>query len=208
MCLLENLVKGMYQYGNSYYVVPLEMPFFYWENISESPIALTLYYHEILFKGLEKPSAVQQRGIVSLGMGLDVIQQSLSGTTMTICFGVLQRLDYGSAECQALVLVPTRDIAQETEKVIQSLGQYLGVKTHVCTGGYSAHTEQRILSSRVQVLIGTPGRVLDVLQRRALCPDHIAMFVLDEANELLTGRSKGQVNFFTRLSAHCGHYSE
>jgi hypothetical protein len=128
-------------------------------------------------------------------MGLDVIQQSLSGTTMTICFGVLQRLDYGSAECQALVLVPTRDIAQETEKVIQSLGQYLGVKTHVCTGGYSAHTEQRILSSRVQVLIGTPGRVLDVLQRRALCPDHIAMFVLDEANELLKGRSKGQVSF-------------
>jgi hypothetical protein len=128
MCLLENLVKGMYQYGNSYYVVPLEMPFFYWENISESPIALTLYYHEILFKGLEKPSAVQQRGIVSLGMGLDVIQQSLSGTTLTICFGVLQRLDYGSAECQALVLVPTRDIAQETEKVIQSLGQCLALK--------------------------------------------------------------------------------
>jgi hypothetical protein len=69
------------------------------------------------------------------------------------------------------------------------------VKTHVCTGGYSAHTEQQILSSRVQVLIGTPGRVLDVLQRRALCPDHIAMFVLDEANELLKGRSKGQVSF-------------
>lgn len=151
---------------------------------------------------------VHQRGIVPLCKGLDVIQQCLSGTTVTICCGVLQRLDYGSAECQALVIVPTRGIAQETEKVIQSLGQFLGAKAHACTGGYSVHAEQQILSSRVQVLIGTPGRVLDVLQRRALCPDHIAMFVLDEADELLTGGSKGQVRFFTCIPTQCDHYSE
>ncbi|TVT98826.1 hypothetical protein EJB05_55841, partial [Eragrostis curvula] len=134
-------------------------------------------------------------------MGLDVIQQSLSGTTVTICCGILQRLDFGSAECQALVLVPTRDIAHETEKVIQSLGQYLGVKAHACTGGTSVHAEQQILSSSVHVLIGTPGRILDVLQRRAICPEHIRMFVLDEADELFTGGSKDQIgNIIQRLS--------
>ncbi|GJM90636.1 hypothetical protein PR202_ga06937 [Eleusine coracana subsp. coracana] len=161
MGLLENLLKGIYQYG------------------------------------LEKPSAVHQRGIVSLCKGFDVIQQSLSETTVTICCGVLQRLDYGSAECQALVVVPTRDIAQETEKIIQSIGQCLGVKAHACAGGYSVHAEKQILSNGVQVLIGTPGRVLDVLQRRALRPDHIGMLVLDEADELLTGGSKGQVRSFS-----------
>ncbi|TVU33116.1 hypothetical protein EJB05_24901, partial [Eragrostis curvula] len=141
--------------------------------------------HENLLKGiyqygLEKPSVVHQRGIVPLCKGLDVIQQSLSGTTVTVCCGILQRLDFGSADCQAL---------------------YLGVKAHACTGGTRVHAEQQILSSSAHVLIGTPGRVLDVLQRRAICPEHIRMFVLDEAGELFTGGSKDQIdNIIQRLS--------
>ncbi|XP_062218602.1 ATP-dependent RNA helicase drs1-like [Phragmites australis] len=142
--------------------------------------------------GLEKASAIHQRGIVPLCKGLDVILQALSGTTVTLCCGVLQQLDYGSEECQALVLVPTRDLAQETEKVIRALGKFLGVKAHACSGGTSIREDQQILSSGVQVIVGTPGRVLDMLQRRALCPDHIRTFVLDEADELLTGGFKDQ----------------
>ncbi|XP_047079349.1 ATP-dependent RNA helicase DRS1-like [Lolium rigidum] len=143
--------------------------------------------------GLEKPSAVHQRGIVPLCKGLDVIQQSLYGTTVTLACGVLQRLDYGSAECQALVLVPTRDLAQETEKVIGALGQWLGVKAHACFGGTSVRGDNQFLSSSVQVIVATPGRVLDMLRRRALCPDNIRMFVLDEADEILTGGLKDQI---------------
>lgn len=143
--------------------------------------------------GLEKPSIVHQRGIAPLCKGLDVIQQSLSGTIVTLSCGVLQKLDYGSTECQALVLVPTRDLAQETEKVVGALGHFLGVKAHACFGGNSVREDQQILSSRVQVVVGTPGRILDMLRRRALCPDHIRMFVLDEADEILTGGFKDQI---------------
>uniref|UniRef100_A0ACD5ZMQ7 Uncharacterized protein n=1 Tax=Avena sativa TaxID=4498 RepID=A0ACD5ZMQ7_AVESA len=143
--------------------------------------------------GLEKPSAVHQRGIVPLCKGLDVIQQSLYGTTVTLACGVLQRLDYRSTECQALVLVPTRDLAQETEKVIGALGQWLGVKAHACFGGTSVREDKQILSSSVQVMVATPGRVLDMLRRQALCPDNIRMFILDEADEMLTGSLKDQI---------------
>ncbi|VAI57281.1 unnamed protein product [Triticum turgidum subsp. durum] len=143
--------------------------------------------------GLEKPSLVHQRGIVPLCKGLDVIQQSLSGTTVTLACGVLQRLDYGSMECQALVLVPTRDLAQETEKVIGALGQWLSVKAHACLGGTSVREHKQILSSSTQVIVATPSRALDMLRTRALCPDNVRMLVLDEADEILAGGLKNQI---------------
>ncbi|XBI46557.1 hypothetical protein VPH35_110775 [Triticum aestivum] len=143
--------------------------------------------------GLAMPSAIHRRGIVPFCKGLDVIQQSLSGTTVTLACGVLQRLDYGSTECQALVLVPTRDLAQETEKVIGALGQWLGVKAHACLGGTSIREEKQISSSSNQVIVATPGRALNMLTRRALCPDNIRMFVLDEADEILAGGLKNQI---------------
>ena len=133
--------------------------------------------------------------------GLDVIQQSLYGTTVTLACGVLQQLGYGSTECQALVLVPTRHLAQETEKVIGALGQWLGVKVHACFGGTSVSEDKQILSRSVQVIVATPGRVLDILRRRAICPDNIRMFILDEADEILTGGLKDQVGFCILLPA-------
>ena len=79
--------------------------------------------------GFEKPSAIQQKGIVPFGKGLDVIQQAQSGTgkTATFCAGILQNLDYNLVECQALVLAPTRELAQQIEKVMRALGDYLQV---------------------------------------------------------------------------------
>ncbi|KAF0934164.1 hypothetical protein E2562_023426 [Oryza meyeriana var. granulata] len=148
--------------------------------------------------GLDKPSAVHRRGIVPLCMGLDVIHQSLSGKTVTLCCGVLQRLDYASTQCQALVLVPTRDLAQETKKVIGALGHCLGVKAHAFYGGTSVREDQQILSSGVQVAVGTPCHVLGMLQGRALCPDHIRMLVLDEADEVLRG-FKDQIHDIIQL---------
>ncbi|KAL6630102.1 hypothetical protein ACP70R_029867 [Stipagrostis hirtigluma subsp. patula] len=140
--------------------------------------------------GLEKPSAVHQRGIVPFCKALDVIQQALFGTTVTLSCGVLQRLDYESTECQALVLVPTCDLAQETKKVIEALGQFLGVKADACIGGKGARVDQQILLSRVQVVVGTPDHILDMLQKQTPCRGHIRMLVLDEADELLTGGFK------------------
>lgn len=145
--------------------------------------------------GFEKPSAIQQRGIVPFIKGLDVIQQAQSGTgkTATFCSGILQQLDYGLVECQALVLAPTRELAQQIEKVMRALGDYLGVKVHACVGGTSVREDQRILSSGVHVVVGTPGRVFDMLRRQSLRPDYIKMFVLDEADEMLSRGFKDQV---------------
>ena len=97
--------------------------------------------------GFEKPSAIQQRGIVPFAKGLDVIQQAQSGTgkTATFCSGILQQLDYTLLECQALVLAPTRELAQQIEKVMRALGDYLQVKVHACVGGTSVREDQRIL---------------------------------------------------------------
>ncbi|XP_057797147.1 eukaryotic initiation factor 4A-9 isoform X1 [Salvia miltiorrhiza] len=145
--------------------------------------------------GFEKPSAIQQRGIVPFCKGLDVIQQAQSGTgkTATFCSGILQQLDYGLTQCQALVLAPTRELAQQIEKVMRALGDYLGVKVHACVGGTSVREDQRILAAGVHVVVGTPGRVFDMLRRQSLRSDYIKMFVLDEADEMLSRGFKDQI---------------
>lgn len=145
--------------------------------------------------GFEKPSAIQQRGIVPFCKGLDVIQQAQSGTgkTATFCSGILQQLKYELVECQALVLAPTRELAQQIEKVMRALGDYLQVRVHACVGGTSVREDQRILTSGVHVVVGTPGRVYDTLRRRSLRPDYIKIFVLDEADEMLSRGFKDQI---------------
>ncbi|KAL7189244.1 hypothetical protein ACSBR1_038983 [Camellia fascicularis] len=163
--------------------------------------------------GFEKPSAIQQRGIVPFIKGLDVIQQAQSGAgkTATFCSGILQQLDYGLVECQALVLAPTPELAQQIEKVMRALGDYLGMKVHACVDGTSVREDQRILLSGVHVVVGTPGRVfdmlrrqslrpdylkmfvLDMLRRQSLRPDYIKMFVLDDADEMLSRGFKDQI---------------
>lgn len=92
---------------------------------------LVLSQSALVSAGFEKPSAIQQKGIVPFGKGLDVIQQAQSGTgkTATFCAGILQNLDYNLMECQALVLAPTRELAQQIEKVMRALGDYQQVKT-------------------------------------------------------------------------------
>ncbi|KAJ3691984.1 hypothetical protein LUZ60_012334 [Juncus effusus] len=145
--------------------------------------------------GFEKPSAIQQRGIVPFTRGKDVIQQAQSGTgkTATFCSGVLNQIDYQLLNCQALVLAPTRELAQQTEKVMKALGDYLGVKVHACVGGTSVREDQRVLTHGVHVVVGTPGRVYDMLRRNSLRPETIKMFVLDEADEMLSKGFKDQI---------------
>jgi translation initiation factor 4A len=130
-------------------------------------------------------------------MGLDVIQQAQSDTckTATFCSGILQQLDYSLLECQALVLAPTHELVRQIEKVMRALGEYLQVKVHACVGGTSVREDQRILQSGIHVVVGTPGRVYNMLRRNALRADAIKCFVLDEADEMLSGGFKDQVCF-------------
>lgn len=145
--------------------------------------------------GFEKPSAIQQRAVVPIIKGYDVIAQSQSGTGKTAVFsmGVLQRLDTASNDTQALVLSPTRELAEQTQKVILSLGDYMNVQCHACIGGKSIGEDIRRLDYGVQVVSGTPGRVFDMIRRRNLKTRNLKMLVIDEADEMLNKGFKEQI---------------
>ena len=145
--------------------------------------------------GFEKPSAIQQRAIVPLAKGNDLIAQAQSGTgkTATFTIGILQQLDLNKLECQALVLAPTRELAQQIQKVVINIGDYLGVKCHACIGGTRVRDDIAKLQSGVHIVVGTPGRVYDMLCRRHLRANSIKLFVLDEADEMLSRGFKDQI---------------
>lgn len=145
--------------------------------------------------GFERPSAIQQRAIAPCIKGHDVIAQAQSGTgkTATFSIAVLQNIDTSIPACQALILAPTRELAQQIQKVVIALGDHLKAKCHACVGGTNVGTDVEILREGVHVVVGTPGRVYDMIQRSALRPDRIKMFVLDEADEMLSRGFKEQI---------------
>merc|ERR1712215_245184 len=145
--------------------------------------------------GFEKPSAIQQRAILPCIKGHDAIAQAQSGTgkTATFSISILQRIDSKSTETQALILAPTRELAQQIQKVVLALGDYMNVTCHACIGGTNLREDMRRLEIGVQIIVGTPGRVYDMIQRRVLNPKNIKMFVLDEADEMLSRGFKDQI---------------
>jgi translation initiation factor 4A len=145
--------------------------------------------------GFEKPSPIQQRAIMPVIEGRDTIAQAQSGTgkTGTFAVSVLQRVDPAVLDCQALILVPTRELAQQIEGVVTAIGSYLNVKVYACIGGTNMRESVTILRSGVQVVVGTPGRVFDMIQRRVLNVSRLKLFVLDEADQMLDRGFKEQI---------------
>ncbi|KTW26924.1 ATP-dependent RNA helicase eIF4A [Pneumocystis jirovecii RU7] len=125
----------------------------------------------------------------------DVIAQAQSGTgkTATFSISVLQKIDIGLRQCQALILAPTRELAQQIQKVVIAIGDFMHVECHACIGGTNIRDDMQILQSGVHVVVGTPGRVHDMIQRRALRTDAIKIFVMDEADEMLSRGFKDQM---------------
>jgi ATP-dependent RNA helicase len=145
--------------------------------------------------GFEKPSAIQQRAIVPITTGRDVIAQAQSGTgkTATFSMSVLQSVDVKLADTQALILSPTRELAQQIQKVCMAIGDYMSVSVHCCIGGKNVGEDIKKLDSGVHIISGTPGRVFDMIQRRNLRTRNIKMLVLDEADEMLGKGFKEQI---------------
>jgi len=145
--------------------------------------------------GFEKPSAIQQRGIKPLLDGRDTIGQAQSGTgkTATFAIGVLQRIEYDMRDCQALILAPTRELAQQIQKVVIALGDYLKVRCRACIGGTSVREDIDKLREGQHLVVGTPGRVFDMVSKRHLRVDNLKAFVLDEADEMLSRGFKDQI---------------
>ena len=145
--------------------------------------------------GFERPSAIQQRAIRPIIDGRDLIAQSQSGTgkTAVFCIGTLQSIDVSRKETQALILSPTRELAEQTQRVLKALGDFLNVQCHACIGGKSVNEDIRRLDSGVHVVSGTPGRVYDMIRRRNLQAQAIKMLVIDEADEMLNRGFKDQI---------------
>ncbi|CAK9091925.1 unnamed protein product [Durusdinium trenchii] len=145
--------------------------------------------------GFERPSAVQQRAILPILKGRDVIVQSQSGTgkTLVFCLAALQHVDTTSREPQALLLSPARELAEQSQKLCLALGDYLNVQVHACIGGTRVSDDIHTFDAGVQIVSGTPGRVFHMIQQRHLSTRHIKMLALDEADELLNRGFKGQV---------------
>jgi superfamily II DNA/RNA helicase len=119
--------------------------------------------------------------------GIDVIAQAQSGTgkTGTFCIGALSRVDPTIKSPQVLVLSPTRELAQQTEKVARDLSSYMEIRVHCATGGPPIAEDIRALDAGCHFIVGTPGRIYDLIQRRKLSLQHIRQLILDEADQML-----------------------
>jgi len=145
--------------------------------------------------GFEKPSAIQQRAILPIIKGRDVIAQAQSGTGKTATFSIagLQQVDTRLRETQVLVLSPTRELAGQIQKVMLAIGDYMSIQCHSCIGGTNIGEDIRKLDYGQHIVSGTPGRVFDMIKRRNLRTRSIKLFILDESDEMLNKGFKEQI---------------
>ena len=139
-------------------------------------------------RGFEAASPIQGQSIPLELEGLDIIGQAQTGTGKTAAFGIplLQKVDPKSKKLQAIILCPTRELAIQVSEEIRRLAKYMhGVKVLPIYGGQEIGRQIRSLKDGIQVIIGTPGRVMDHMRRKTLKLEHVHTVVLDEADEML-----------------------
>jgi translation initiation factor 4A len=149
----------------------------------------------IFAHGFERPSDIQTKAIVPIKDGRDVLAQARSGTgkTATFCIGSMCRIDPAIKRLQVLVMVHTRELAQQIKTVASALGEYMGVVAYAATGGTPIREDLRAIEKGVHFIVGTPGRIYDLMNRRSLTREHIRVLILDEADQMLEDRFKEQV---------------
>jgi len=145
--------------------------------------------------GFEKPSPIQQQAIVPIIKGKDIIAQAQSGTgkTGTFTISILQRINLNELNTQALIIVPTRELAVQIQKVINGIGAYCKVKTMALIGGTDVRSDISTLKEGVHVIVGTPGRIYDMINRDVFKLDKLKLLILDEADQMLDRGFKDQI---------------
>lgn len=138
--------------------------------------------------GFEAASPIQAQAIPTQMEGLDIIGQAQTGTGKTAAFGIplLQKVDPKSKKLQAIALCPTRELAIQVAEEVRKLARYMhGVKVVPIYGGQDIVKQIRSLKDGTQIVIGTPGRVMDHMRRKTIKCDHVKTVVMDEADEML-----------------------
>lgn len=138
--------------------------------------------------GFETMSPIQEQAIPILLAGKDIIGQAQTGTGKTAAFGIpmIQNVDPSLRKLQGIVLCPTRELAIQAAEEIRRLAKFMhGIKVLPVYGGQDISRQIRALSQGVQIVVGTPGRVMDHMRRHTIKTENIKMIVLDEADEML-----------------------
>ncbi len=138
--------------------------------------------------GFEYMSPIQAAAIPVMMKGKDLIGQAQTGTGKTAAFGipVLQSIDPDNRHLQAVILCPTRELAMQAADDLRSFGKYMqGIKVLAVYGGQDISRQIKALSAGVQVVVGTPGRVMDHMRRHTMKMRDVKILVLDEADEML-----------------------
>lgn len=152
--------------------------------------------------GFEQPSKIQQLAIVPMKRHNDIIAQSQSGTGKTGSFaiGSLACIDTTICMPQILVLSPTRELAQQTFNVFGSVSQYMGVKSLLATGGNHVRSDMKTIHEGVHYVVGTPGRIYDLLKKEELDIREIRYIILDEADQLLEDLFAEQIRYILKFN--------
>lgn len=138
--------------------------------------------------GFEKPSPIQEETIPVALTGRDILARAKNGTGKTGAFVIptLERINPKNPKTQALLLVPTRELALQTSQVCRTLGKHLGINVMVTTGGTGLKDDILRLGDAVHIIVGTPGRVLDLASKGVADLSECPIFVMDEADKLLS----------------------
>ena len=137
--------------------------------------------------GYSEPTAIQEEVIPLVGEGRDVVGQAQTGTGKTAAFGIplVEAIDRSAREPQALVLVPTRELAVQVRGELSRLGQFCGVRVVAIYGGQAMSRQLADLRRDVHIVVATPGRLMDHMQRGTVNIGHVRSVVLDEADQML-----------------------
>ncbi|KAF9668934.1 hypothetical protein SADUNF_Sadunf14G0055100 [Salix dunnii] len=139
-------------------------------------------------KGFERPSPIQEESIPIALTGSDILARAKNGTgkTAAFCIPALEKIDQDSNFIQVVILVPTRELALQTSQVCKELGKHLKIQVMATTGGTSLKDDIMRLYQPVHLLVGTPGRILDLAKKGVCILKDCSMLVLDEADKLLS----------------------
>ncbi|KAF7455728.1 ATP-dependent RNA helicase ddx6 [Cryptosporidium felis] len=139
-------------------------------------------------KGFERPSPIQEESIPVALAGKDILARAKNGTGKTAAFVIplLEKINTKKNVIQGLILVPTRELALQTSSIVKQLGKHINVQCMVSTGGTSLRDDILRLNNPVHVLVGTPGRILDLSNKKVCNLGGCFMFIMDEADKLLS----------------------
>jgi superfamily II DNA/RNA helicase len=144
--------------------------------------------------GFEKPSPIQRIAIKPILDGNDIVIQSHSGTgkTATFIIGLLQRIDTSLKEVQCIIISNTRELADQTYKVFKNISKFTNIDCNLCIGG---DIQNKYCSDNIvkQVIIGTPGRISDLINKEIIKSDFIKIIIIDEADDILSTSFRKQI---------------